>query len=323
MGRLIDIEAKDKNDTTPDPLMAMIFFFIATSIYCVISIFLMDSHQRLIAKVCYVLCVVIGEYFINLTLTRQMCGVVQWKTTMFITLLPWILIFGVLHLFITMFPGWTGPFSNTFGYLVTKLMGLPDLMNVILEDSDKGAATKTPASLKALENIRSDNSLFINELFTESREKVLALADKEGNPIIVNNKQQLVDPNVPLKEGQSTTQAKDTGGNPMWNRPKYEKAWKKLQDAEIIKKFPGDENAIMMDKLYYFVQMKNTISEYVWNLLSGFLVTSISYNYIINTGCAKSPTEMKKRHDDYEAEQNKKQKENQTKEANAKVYTQS
>ena len=45
MVKLIDIEAKDKNDTTPDPLMAMIFFFIATSIYCVICIFLTDSSK--------------------------------------------------------------------------------------------------------------------------------------------------------------------------------------------------------------------------------------------------------------------------------------
>ena len=68
--------------------------------------------------------------------------------------------------------------------------------------------------------------------------------------------------------------------------------------------------------------MKYSISEYVWNLLTGFLVTSVSYNYIINTGCAKSPEEMKKRYDDYEAEQNTKRNEKDKKDEKEPTYTQ-
>jgi hypothetical protein len=41
---------------------------------------------------------------------------------MFVTLIPWLMLFGVLHLFLMIFPGWMAPFANTFGYLVAKLM---------------------------------------------------------------------------------------------------------------------------------------------------------------------------------------------------------
>ena len=321
MPRLIDIEAKDSNDSTPDPLMAMIFFFIVTSIYCILSIFITDSTQRLIAKVCYILLVVVGEYFINLSLSQQMCGVNQWRTTMFITLIPWILIFGVLHLFLVMFPGWTAPFSNTFGYIVAKLMGLPDLMKKIIVEQN----TEMPEAARALESVRSDNSLLINELYTESRKQKLQLVDErtgipkvdsKGNPVIASYEQ--------ISSGVKTVNAKDAAGKPIWERPKFEDAWSKLEKGGIIKKFSNNDNEreSMMDKLYHFVQMKYTISEYVWNLLTGFLVTSISYNYILNTGCAKSPEEMKKRYDKYEAEQDKRKKEKDKKKANEPAYVQ-
>jgi hypothetical protein len=290
MSRLIDVEAKDQKDTTPDPLMAMIFFFIVTSIYCVISIFIVDSSQKSIARVCYIIFVIIGEYFINLTLSQQMCGKAQWKNTMFITLVPWITIFGVLHVILIMFPGWSVPFSNTFGYLVAKLMGLPEFMKKILVDQN----ADLPEASRALESIRSDNSLFMNELHPEARKEKLDPKTQQ-----------------PLRPSE-------------YERPKFDAAWKKLEDSNIIKKFDEktSERPKMMKELYSFVNMKYSISEYVWNLLTGFLVTSISYNYILNTGCAKSPTEMKNRYDKYEAEQNAKRANKDKKKENEPTYTQ-
>jgi hypothetical protein len=90
MVNLIDIEAKDKNNTQPDPMMAILFFFIVTSIYCVISIFLTDTTQRFIAKICYILFVITGQYFINLNLSESMCGVRQWQSSFFITIISWL-----------------------------------------------------------------------------------------------------------------------------------------------------------------------------------------------------------------------------------------
>ena len=187
-----------------------------------------------------------------------------------------------------MFPGWTAPFSNTFGYLIAKLMGLPELMKKILAEKTEGTEIT-----RALESIKTDNSLFINELQTEARKQK---NDADGNPI------------RPLQ----------------YERPKFDTVWKKLETDNIVKKFPelNNERGTMMDKLYYFVNMKYTISEYVWNLLTGFLVTSISYNYILNTGCAKSPKEMKKRYDKYEADQDKKNDDNAAESDSQPTYTQ-
>ena len=45
--------------------------------------------------------------------------------------------------------------------------------------------------------------------------------------------------------------------------------------------------------------MKQIIAEFIWYALTGVLVTSISYNSMLNSGCTQSVEEMEKRHDEY------------------------
>jgi len=290
MVNLVKNPSSTKENKLPDPMMAILFFFIVTSIYCAISLFIVDSSQRFIAKICYVLFVITGEYFINLNLSESMCGLRQWHSTFFITIVPWLLIFVLLHLILVMFPGWMTPFSNTFGYLVAKLMGLPDLMKKILVENGN-----EPEVSRALESVRTDSSLLINEMYPE-----------KGETEKIND----------VPSGRTV-------------RPKFDNAWDKLVKGQIIKNIPDtkptdrESKTSLKNKLYGFVQMKFTIAEYIWNLLTGSLVTSISYNYIINTGCAKSPQEMKRRYDKYEAEQDEKKDHKEKQGENQPTYVQS
>ena len=296
MPSLLDIQTeKDQDNTpTPNPLAAMIFFFIVTSIYCVISIFMSGSAMlKLTTTICYILFVITGQYFINLNLSHAMCGVRQWKSALFITFIPWAMIFGVLHLFLYLFPGWLSPFSNTFGYLVAKLMGLPDLMKIILVPMDKNTSND------ALIQVSSDTSLLINQFSPENYVEVPdEVAAKNGVKRLIKN------------------------------RENFDLAWSKLQESGIIKNLEPDEkdqykNETYRNKLYNFVQMKYVISEYVWNMLTGLFVTSISYNYILNTGCAKSPKEMKERYDKYQSDLEKKEREKELTNKNQPKYVQS
>ena len=304
MGNIFSVKKEEKkNDglqSTPDPGAAMIFFFIVTSVYCVISIFLNNSQQRLIVKVCYVLFIIVGQFFINLSLTESMCGVRQWKSTLFTTIVPWLIIFIVLHLFLAIFPGWLVPFSNTFGFAVAKMMGLPDLMKEILVEPGNENINA------ALESVRSDASLFINELYTEADEPMY-LQENGKNKLDVNKQP------IPIK---------DDKGMKLFERKNFNKTWDNLTKNQFIKPFKGDEEQSFKDRLYAFVQMKFAVAEYVWNLLTGFFVTSVTYNYIINTGCAKSAKIMKQRHDAYQANASKNAKKEEEKKENDIVYKQ-
>ena len=306
MPSLLDIQTqKDEDNTpTPNPLAAMIFFFIVTSIYCVISIFMSGSAMlKLTTTICYILFVITGQYFINLNLSSAMCGTGQWKTALYITVIPWIMIFSVLHLFLYLFPGWLAPFSNTFGYLVAKLMGLPDLMKKILVPLNENPTNN------ALMQVSKDTSMLINQFTPESYE------EKH------DDKERMVNGKLEKQTGQVVK-----------HRTNFDDAWKKLQDSKIIKttflpqtdpNYDPYENENYRNKLYNFVQMKYSISEYVWNMLTGLFVTSISYNYIINSSCAKSPKEMKERYDKYQEDLEKKERDEEIKKENEPNYTQS
>jgi hypothetical protein len=256
--------------STPNPQSAMLFFFIVTVIYCIISIFMgnSDQSQKITFKACYILLVVTGEYFINLNLSKSMCGINQWQSVFFVTIVPWLLIFITLNLFLVIFPGWLSPFSNTFGYLVVKLMGLPDLMRDIMEDE----ANDEPATKRAILSVANDDSLLINQFSPEE------VTEQIENGVVKKK------------------------------RKVFDKAWDNLQKSGILKKFTNDPDKSQKyhDRFYEYVEMKYTIAEFVWNMLTGFLVTSVTYNYIINIGCKKSPDAMKKLHDEYEQKEKQK-----------------
>ena len=284
------MDVKSLDITNPDPFASMIFFFIVTSVYCVINIFMGigSTMKQIVMKACYILFIIIGQYFINLNLSYAMCGVYQWQNVLTITIIPWLLIFGVLQLFLSMFTGWLSPFSNTFGYLVTKLMGLPELMkNDILSGPIEGDENTT----RALLNVTSDQSLLINQMYPD--------------PVITDGK----DP---------------TTKRPIKIRPIFDATWDKLEKSKIFKPITNPSEKIdIKDKLYHFVEMKHTISEFIWNLLTGFLVTSVSYNYIINMGCKKSVKDMENRYNSYNASQKIKASQAAAEQARQPTYTQS
>ena len=284
------MDEKSLDITKPDPFASMIFFFIVTTVYCIINIFMGigTTMKQIVMKACYILFIIIGQYFINLNLSYAMCGVYQWQNVLTITIIPWVLIFGVLQLFLSMFTGWLSPFSNTFGYLVTKLMGLPELMkNNILSGPIEGDETAT----RALLNVTSDQSLLINQMYPD--------------PVITDGKD-------PITK------------RPIKIRPIFDATWNKLEKSKIFKTITNQSDKIdIKDKLYHFVEMKHTISEFICNLLTGFLVTSVSYNYIINMGCKKSVKDMENRYNSYNASQKIKASQASLEQARQPTYTQS
>jgi len=115
---------------------------------------------------------------------------------------------------------------------------------------------------------------------------------------------------------------KDDKGMKLFKREHFDTTWQNLTKSKFIKPFKGLEEQSFKDRLYAFVQMKFAVAEYVWNLLTGFFVTSVTYNYIINTGCAKSAKIMKQRHDAYQATAGKDAKKKEEKKENEIVYKQ-
>jgi hypothetical protein len=256
--------------SVPNPFTSLFWFFVITTIYFVFKYNNSDkvtgvpdpTNSKIYGGI-YILLLIIGEFIINLNLTDSMCGTKQYDTALFITIIPWVVIFGLLYVVLSIFPGWLSPFSNTFGYGIAKLSGLTSFLNFILKNTnDLGKETDDKVS-ESLQHIYSDKSLLINEI-TQS------------------------------------------------NFPDF---WTNMKSIFKPAEYAKTDNKV---KLLSFVRLKDIVSEYIWYMLTGTLITSVSYNYVVNKGCSSSVKEMKKRRKAYNEKLQKKQAEQEVK---PKVYS--
>ena len=264
------IDAMEAN-YIPNPNVSILFFFIITTIYFILKLVtLPDDYNKstgstnIVWLSIYILLLVAGNYFINLSTTNAMCGgTPQWGTSFIVTIVPYLLIFGVINILLILFPGWLTPFSNTIGYLAANLGGLNDLFNdeiltVPLKDNDDGeSASDSDIQVgKALQHIYGNKSLLINEI---------------------------------PREGETERQKRES----------FEQFYSAMERNKIFKKLKERDDNRIKTQLYNLLTIKDIVAEYVWNLLTGLLVTSVSYNYIVNVGCDYSAKQMKNSYKEY------------------------
>ena len=147
--------------TIPSPNMGLSMFAIITIAYFTIQ-YLTKEKYSLIAFIIYIVILFSSQVVINLSLTNSLCGEVHPKAALIYTILPWILIFGMLNLMLLIFPGWLRPFSNTIGYfIISYIGGLNNLLGNILKSKEK---TQNQELSQTLGKIYDNPSLLINEI---------------------------------------------------------------------------------------------------------------------------------------------------------------
>lgn len=248
--------------------VAIGFFLVVFAAYCYYKF---TKNGILSAGITFIffLVLLIGEYFINLAMSKDVCGFDQTKTALWATVLPWFLVLGALKAALVVFPGWLSPFSNTFGYIfVSAMTDLKDVFNNILTPQfdlapkpaggDGGGGKQTGGSGggndsadipkddvankrdigRALEQIYTDQSILLNEL----------------------------------------------------NLDNLDRFWDSFKESKLLRASAQVED---LDKIRKFLRLKDIVGEFVWLVLCGLLVVSISYNYILNIGCSFTPEQQK------------------------------
>lgn len=123
-----------------------------------------DKFKKNIFFIIYLLSNIIIQFIVNLGITKTMCGSNQWGIALMTTLFPWMIIFGVLFMILLVFKGWLVPFSNTFGYAITKLLGSEQLLKDILKDKISEQSVGNSKELaKFISDSLSDPSLIMNQ----------------------------------------------------------------------------------------------------------------------------------------------------------------
>ena len=114
----------------------------------------------------------------NVTYTKQpyVCGTQNVSLAFYATIFPYIFIYMLGIMIITVFPGWLRSFSNTFGLTIVRFCGyektIAEFQNLRKKDDANTPSSgnqpnkdeKDKKTIDAINNIFNDPSVFINEL---------------------------------------------------------------------------------------------------------------------------------------------------------------
>ena len=203
----------------------------------------------------YVLLVLVIQFIVNSSIISSKCGgniTENMAAAGVLTFIPWVLIFGVLVVILTVYPGFKSAFSDVVGYfyvsssankLLTELLINKDIEKKITEEQNM-----TPERKEALESaadaiikICGNTSILINQ-------------------IVPSNFEQYWDILKPLM------------------KDKYQ-----IESPE--------SNQIKND-LFELVVTRDNVGEAMWYIYTGLLLTSIVQLKITTRGCISNPKTM-------------------------------
>ena len=203
----------------------------------------------------YILLVIVIQFMVNASIITSTCGgsiTENIGSAGIFTFLPWILIFGVLVLVLTIYPGFKSAFSDVIGYyyvsssankLLTDLLIDKDIQSKL--DSD---ATMTPDKKVAMQS---------------AADAIIKIC---GNTSILIN--QIVPNNF----------------NNYWG------ILKPLMKEQYQTDGPAADS--MKSKLFEIVVTRDDVGEAMWYMYTGILLTSLVQLKISTKGCASNPKTM-------------------------------
>jgi len=291
----------------PNPSSTITYFLLTTICFAFFTIYnifqkpqiseVAEAPNNNLINSIYILLLVVGSYFINASISKAMCTQsIQWSYVLMITLLPWIIIFISLYVMLKLFPGWISPFSNTIGYSIIGFLGIDKTYEAIFKTS-ANESDKNSEVVKAIANMNSNKSKFINQISTDV---------EEFKNFFINMPQLLKDGiieeaneiNIPREFQQQTIRDTRTETESPDEKRGGRRLVLKGRSYISKKNFTGGdgeaEEAVKnpLLTLYQLLVIKQVIGKIVWYVLAGILISSISYNLVINMACEKSLEEI-------------------------------
>ena len=109
------------------------------------------------------------------------------------------------------------------------------------------------------------------------------------------------------------------------NDENIEEFWNKSIDVQFFNAFqqvkPGIDPPQLFTQLKNFIRLKNIVSYFIWYLLTGILITSISYNYMLSVPCIQTPKQARETAAQFIANQSAKKQASDGAKATMPVYT--
>jgi hypothetical protein len=219
----------------------------------------------------YFFAVILIQIMVNVNIINDKCGGNVSENIGFagmITLVPWTLIFGILLIILTIYPGFKSAFADVIGYywvsstankLITELLIDRDVQNNLSESMSQSTKNELDRAADAIIKICGNTSVLINQMTPHNFQKFWEILN-------------------PLK------------------KDKYRPNSNNYNEVEAIDK---------RNNLFNLVVTKDNIGESMWYLYTGLLVTSVVQLKIASRGCKNNPKTMEANYQKFKDSQGK------------------
>lgn len=248
-------EFKQSAKTTVKKFVVFILIFV--TIKCIVDFNYFKSYMSSFSiKIFFSLFLFFYLFVNNLVLTKNsiICGTKNQKIAFFSTFFPYIFIYVLGVVTISILPGWVRSFSNTFGLTIAKMCGLSDLIESLFTNQNKEKIQQlkdgeTPNIKKnvLIEKVYNDPDTLINELTTNN-------ISYNGKDIIWPDFQEVLEQYIP----KSALFSEDS-------------------DLEKTK-----------EKMIGYINIKDTIGEYIWLFILSLLTILVSQNHLLSQNCSST-----------------------------------
>lgn len=244
----------------------------------------------------YLLLVIVVQFIVNASVITTTCGgeiSENMGAAGVFTFIPWVLIFGVIIVILTIFPGFKSAFSDVIGYfyvsgqannILNELLINPDIENKINGDTAPATPSATPSDTPSVAPPPLNQSGG-----AEIDKNTKAAMQNAADTIIkiCGNTSILINQIVPSN---------------------FSQYWKILTPLMKEKyQTDGPETQEIKNELFSLVVTRDNVGEAMWYLYTGILLTSIVQLKLTSRGCINNPKTMEQNYQKFlEAEEKSK-----------------
>ena len=266
----------------------------------------------------YFLLVLIVQFVVNSSVISSMCGgsvSENMGAAGVYTFLPWTLIFGVLIIIITVYPGFKSAFSDVVGYfwvassankIITELLVNQDLEKILNRDDDTEHSeyVKKNASAPIMHDYNEEPGIEMTNIEPSQKGGYTTKAQmQEAADLIIKicgNSSILINQIVP------------SNFDSYWNILKPLMKDKYQDDA-------SPQTNDIRKELFEVVVTRDNVCEAMWYIYTGILLTSIVQLKITSRGCVSSPKTMEENYNKFLESEKKAQEQKEL--ATSTTYT--
>tara|TARA_Y100001970_G_scaffold293549_1_gene441137 strand:- start:2798 stop:3721 length:924 start_codon:yes stop_codon:yes gene_type:complete len=198
------------------------------------------------------------------------------------TIIPNVLILGLIYFVITLMPSWKYPFSYVFGMVSSKLRKAWESLRHVPKD---GEAKKTPLLMKVwTKAFGTESTKFIKKITKENFTEFFRKAF-ENDGLLKKPDEKTKADMITICENEDNieyvTALNDEARMKVVN----------IQDKKLFEKAEKTYNSIK--SIYQYVMRKDLVAQCIWFLLAGFLLMNVTQDTISSIECEYTAEQLR------------------------------